>query len=68
LPCERLRECPLFNTTLHQPGMRVWRELYCDSLVGYAHCVRLEMFRRGETPSTDLLPNGQHVGEVLGAP
>jgi hypothetical protein len=66
LACGYLAECPLFNTTLRQPAMRVWRELYCDSNVGFSHCVRLQLFLKGTMPDDDVLPNGQRVAEVTG--
>jgi hypothetical protein len=64
--CDYLSECPLFATTLKQPAMRVWRDLFCESNVGYAQCVRLQLFLRGVAPADDMLPNGQRVAEVVG--
>jgi hypothetical protein len=66
--CDYLSECPLFATTLKQPAMRVWRDLFCESNVGYAQCVRLQLFLRGVAPADDMLPNGQRVAEVVGKP
>jgi len=66
MSCQLLPDCPIFTETFAQPAMRVWRDLYCESIAGFAQCKRLELRLRGETPAPDLLPNGQRRGEVLG--
>jgi hypothetical protein len=67
MACQLLAECPIFAGTLQRPAMRVWRDLYCESSAGFAHCKRLELRLRGVTPDQDLLPNGQRIGEVVGS-
>lgn len=66
MACDLLAECPLFAGVLQRPAMRVWRDLFCESNVGFTHCQRLELRRRGAVPPDDMLPNGQRVGDLLG--
>lgn len=66
MACQLLAECPLFQSALQQPAMRVWRDLYCESKVGHTHCRRLELRQRGTVPPDDMLPNGLRIGEVVG--
>lgn len=55
--CSRQNVCPLFTVPSMAPARALRRAIYCDA--DPARCERLRCTERGETPPTNMLPNGK---------
>jgi hypothetical protein len=59
--CGLLSRCPVFARFKVEAMKGIWIRLYCQGSL-QEECKRLQARRRGETPPTTLLPNGDHMG------
>lgn len=55
--CTHIANCPLFPYL--NASLAGWRNVYCDSSVGWKDCARFKLSGTGQPVPLALLPNGQ---------